>query len=144
MEVFCTWWNRSEEDPSYGKLESTHSSRTSVKYDQGFLVSSHSCVIRASLHIRAATTSTSGFQRQQHTSGGIIRSSDLQIVVISSLQTVSSTAKLTHYSTMPHRPSDSSRPRQRLLLSGDLSWSVAAFCLFKYIIAEVVHLIWTF
>ena len=28
-------------------------------------------------------------------------------------------AKLTHYSTMPHRPSDSSRPRQRLLLSGD-------------------------
>ena len=30
-------------------------------------------------------------------------------------------AKLTHYSsTMPHRPSDSSRPRQRLLLSGDL------------------------
>ena len=29
-------------------------------------------------------------------------------------------AKLTHYSTMPHRPSDSSRPRQRLLLSGDV------------------------
>ena len=28
--------------------------------------------------------------------------------------------KLTHYSTMPHRPSDSSRPRQRLLLSGDV------------------------
>ena len=28
-------------------------------------------------------------------------------------------AKLTHYSTMPHRPSDYSRPRQRLLLSGD-------------------------
>ena len=29
-------------------------------------------------------------------------------------------AKLTHYSTMPHRPSDSSRPRQRLLFSGDV------------------------
>ena len=29
-------------------------------------------------------------------------------------------AKLTHYSTMPHRPSDSSQPRQRLLLSGDV------------------------
>ena len=29
-------------------------------------------------------------------------------------------AKLTHYSTMLHRPSDSSRPRQRLLLSGDM------------------------
>ena len=29
-------------------------------------------------------------------------------------------AKLTLYSTMPHRPSDSSRPRQRLLLSGDV------------------------
>ena len=27
-------------------------------------------------------------------------------------------AKLTHYSTLPYRPSDSSRPRQRLLLSG--------------------------
>ena len=31
------------------------------------------------------------FQRQQPTSGGTVRSSDLQIVVISSLQTVSST-----------------------------------------------------
>ena len=30
------------------------------------------------------------------------------------------TTKLTHYSTMPHRPSDSSRPRQRFLLSGDV------------------------
>ena len=69
-------------------------------------------------------------QRQQPTSGGTVRSPDLQIVVSSSLQTVSSTvfpvpsqfaaAKLTHYSTMPHRPSDSSRPRQRLLLSGDV------------------------
>ena len=29
-------------------------------------------------------------------------------------------AKLTHYSTMPHRPSDSLRPRQCLLLSGDV------------------------
>ena len=29
-------------------------------------------------------------------------------------------AKLTHYSTIPHRPSDSSRPRQCLLLSGDV------------------------
>ena len=55
----------------------------------------------------------SKFQRQQYTSGRTVRSSDLQIVVISSLQTVSSTvfrfrvkfaaAKLTHYSTTPHR-----------------------------------------
>ena len=29
-------------------------------------------------------------------------------------------AKLTHYSTIPHRPSDSSGSRQRLLLSGDM------------------------
>ena len=29
-------------------------------------------------------------------------------------------AKPTHYSTIPHRPSDSSRPWQRLLLSGDV------------------------
>ena len=29
-------------------------------------------------------------------------------------------SKLTHYSTMLHRHSDSSRPRQRLLLSGDV------------------------
>ena len=29
-------------------------------------------------------------------------------------------AKLTHYSTMPNRPSDSSQPRQGLLLSGDV------------------------
>ena len=40
----CTWWNRPEEDNSSGKLESTHPSRTSVKSDQGFLVSSQSCV----------------------------------------------------------------------------------------------------
>ena len=40
----CTWWNRPEEDPSSGKLESTHPSRTSVKYDQVFFVSSQSCV----------------------------------------------------------------------------------------------------
>ena len=29
-------------------------------------------------------------------------------------------AKLAHYTTMPHRRMDSSRPRQRLLLSGDV------------------------
>ena len=40
----CTWWNRPEEDPSSGKLESTQPSRTSVKSAQGFLVSSQSCV----------------------------------------------------------------------------------------------------
>ena len=50
----CTWWNRPEEDPSSGKLESTHPSRTSVKYDQVFFVSSQS------LDIRNATTSTPG------------------------------------------------------------------------------------
>ena len=70
------------------------------------------------------------FQRQQPTSGGTVRSSDLQIVVNSSFQTVSSTvfrtpsqfaaAKLTHYSSKPQRPSDSSRSWQRILLSGDV------------------------
>ena len=40
----CTWWNRPEEDNSSGKLESTHPSRTSVKSDQVFFVSSQSCV----------------------------------------------------------------------------------------------------
>ena len=40
----CAWWNRPEDDNSSGKLESTHPSRTSVKSDQGFLVSSKSCV----------------------------------------------------------------------------------------------------
>ena len=56
----CAWWNRPEEDNSSGKLESTHPSRTSVKSDQGFLVSSKSCVNADSLLIRAAATSTSG------------------------------------------------------------------------------------
>ena len=49
----CTWWNRPEEDPSSGKLESSMS-----QFYFGF-----ESVIRvntASLHIRAATTSTSG------------------------------------------------------------------------------------
>ena len=41
---------------------------------------------------------------------------DLQIVVNTSLQTVSST----HYSSKPQRPSDSSRSWQRPLLSGDV------------------------
>ena len=55
---------------------------------------------------------------------------DLQIVVNTSLQTVSSTdfrvrvsfqlAKLTHYSSKPQRPSDSSRSWLRILLSGDV------------------------
>ena len=54
----CTWWNRLEEDHSCGKLESTHPSRTSVF--SFFGVESVMCVNAASLHIRAATTSTSG------------------------------------------------------------------------------------
>ena len=57
----CTWWNRPEEDPSSGKLESTHPSRTSVKYDQFFFgVESIMRVNAASLDIRDATTSTPG------------------------------------------------------------------------------------
>ena len=57
----CTWWNRPEEDPSSGKLESTHPSRTSVKYDQVFFgVESIMRVNAASLDIRDATTSTTG------------------------------------------------------------------------------------
>ena len=39
-----------------------------------------------------------GFQRQQPTSGGTVRSSDLQIVVNSSFQTVSSTVFRTRVS----------------------------------------------
>ena len=57
----CTWWNRPEEDPSSGKLESTHPSRTSVKYDQVFFgVESIMRVNAASLDIRDAFTSTPG------------------------------------------------------------------------------------
>ena len=57
----CTWWNRPEEDPSSGKLESTHPSRTSVKYDQVFFcVESIMRVNAASLDIRDATTTTPG------------------------------------------------------------------------------------
>ena len=57
----CTWWNRPEENPSSGKLESTHPSRTSVKSDQVFFgVESVMRVNADSLLIRAATTSTSG------------------------------------------------------------------------------------
>ena len=53
--------NRPEEDPSSGKLESTHPSRTSVKYDQVFFgVESIMRVNAASLDIRDATTSTPG------------------------------------------------------------------------------------
>ena len=69
-------------------------------------------------------------ERQQPTSGGTVRSSDLQIVVNTSLQTVFfdgfpdpsqfAAAKLTHYSSKPQRPSDSSRSWQRILLSGDV------------------------
>ena len=61
MTPACTWWNRPEEDPSSGKLESTHPSRTSVKYDQVFFgVESIMRVNAASLDIRDATTSTPG------------------------------------------------------------------------------------
>ena len=57
----CTWWIRPEEDPSSGKLESTHPSRTSVKYDQVFFgVESIMRVNAASLDIRDATTATPG------------------------------------------------------------------------------------
>ena len=57
----CTWWNRPDEDPSSGKLESTHPSRTCVKYDQVFFgVESIMRVNSASLDIRDATTSTPG------------------------------------------------------------------------------------
>ena len=40
----CTWWNRPEDDPSSGKLELTHPSRTSVKSDKDFWCwVSHAC-----------------------------------------------------------------------------------------------------
>ena len=58
MHRWEPWWNRPEEDPSSGKLES---SRTNVKSDQDFLVSSQSCVSTLdSLLIRISTPSTSG------------------------------------------------------------------------------------
>ena len=71
-----------------------------------------------------------GFQIQQPTSGGTVRSSDLHNCchLIPSNRFLDNfpdpsqfaAAKLTHCSTMPHRPSDSSRPRHCLLLSGDV------------------------
>ena len=69
------------------------------------------------------------FQRQQPTSGGTVRTRPANCChLIPSnhfldgfpVPSQFAAAKLTHYSTMPHRPSDSSRPRQRLLLSGDV------------------------
>ena len=57
----CTWWNHPEDDPSSGKLESTHPSRTSIKSDQCFFgVESVMRFNADSLLIRATTTSTSG------------------------------------------------------------------------------------
>ena len=98
MTPACTWWNRPEEDPSSGKLESTHPSRTSVKYDQVFFgVESIMRVNAASLDIRDATTSTPG-----------------------TLNDLTTDLIMANNNNMPHRPSDSSRPRQRLLLSGDV------------------------
>ena len=47
--------------------------------------------------------------------------SDLQIIVNGFPDPSQfATGKLTHYSSMPQRPSDSSRPWQRILLSGDV------------------------
>ena len=43
------------------------------------------------INMQQLTTDIAGFQRQQPTSGGTVRSSDLQIVVNTSFQTVSST-----------------------------------------------------
>ena len=60
MTPACMWWNRPEEDPSSGKLESIHPSRTSIHSDQVFCVESVMRVNTDSLLIRAATTSTSG------------------------------------------------------------------------------------
>ena len=57
-----TWWN-SPKDHSSGKLESTHPSRTSIKYDQGFLVLTQSCVSTLphyTSELLLPTTSTSG------------------------------------------------------------------------------------
>ena len=56
----CTWWNRPEEDPSFGKWESTHPSRTSVKSTKFILVGSVGRGNADSFLNRAATTSTTG------------------------------------------------------------------------------------
>ena len=68
-------------------------------------------------------------QRQRPTSGGTVRSARpanccQHIPPYSFLDgypdpSQFAATKLTHYSSKPQRPSDSSRPRQRLLLSGD-------------------------
>ena len=60
----CTWWNRPEEDPSSGKLESTHPSRTSVKYDQVFLLCrvNHACQRCLIRHPRCYYLDTRNFE----------------------------------------------------------------------------------
>ena len=59
----CTWWNRPEEDPSSGKLESTHPSRTSVKYDQVFLCRvNHACQRCLIRHPRCYYLDTRNFE----------------------------------------------------------------------------------
>ena len=59
----CTWWNRPEEDPSSGKLESTHPSRTSVKYDQFFLCRvNHACQRCLIRHPRCYYLDTRNFE----------------------------------------------------------------------------------
>ena len=70
------------------------------------------------------------FQRQQRTCGGTVRSTRpancCQHIPLYRFHdgfpdlSQFSAAKLTHYSSKPQRPSDSSRPRQRLLFSGDV------------------------
>ena len=56
------------------------------------------CLYVAFIYIEKAYDRVNRFQRQQPTSGGIVRSSDLQIVVNTSLQTVSLTVFRTRVS----------------------------------------------
>ena len=81
----------------YGQNESEHYANLhclmQVDVKEGLVFNSKKCEIRTE-QIKFFGTiydSKGGFQRQQPTSGRTIRSSDLHIVVISSLQTVSST-----------------------------------------------------
>ena len=46
----CTWWNRPDEDPSSGKSESTHPSRTVVKSIEFFFMESSQLYAATLIH----------------------------------------------------------------------------------------------
>ena len=54
----CMWWNRPEEDPSSGILESTHPSRTNVKSITVFMESSRLCAATLTHYSPSANSSS--------------------------------------------------------------------------------------